>query len=91
MALQPLSKMYKRGIIHLLRLLQGTFMMNFHAAILPLLKAKKGNTYAENIHSKYDELQDAVTSKNNTKIAELIKVNRDNHDTVGKILGVSLK
>lgn len=63
----------------------------FHAEILPPLKAKKGNTYAENIHSKYDELQDAVSSKDPTKIAQLIKVNRDNLNTVAKILGVSIK
>lgn len=63
----------------------------FHAAILPPLKDKKGETYAENIHGKYDELQDAITSKNTTKIADLIKVNRDNLTIVSKILGVSLK
>jgi hypothetical protein len=63
----------------------------FHAAILPPLKQMKGETYAENIHGKYDELQDAVTSKDKTKIAQLIKVNRDNLYTVAKILGVSLK
>ncbi|MCQ6282795.1 hypothetical protein [Bacillus sp. EB600] len=71
--------------------LAGNLHDEFHAAILPPLKAKKGETYAEDIHSKYDELQDAVTSKNNSKIAELIKVNRDNLNTVAKILGVSLK
>ena len=63
----------------------------FHAAILPPLKDKKGETYAENIHGKYDELQDAVASKDKTKIAQMIKVNRDNLTTVAKILGVSLK
>lgn len=63
----------------------------FHAAILPPLTEKKGKTYAEDIHGKYDELQDAVTSKDNIKIAELIKVNRDNLNTVAKILGISLK
>ncbi|OIK05973.1 hypothetical protein BIV60_27500 [Bacillus sp. MUM 116] len=63
----------------------------FHSAILPPLTEKKGKTYAEDIHGKYDELQDAITSKNRAKIVELIKVNRDNLDTVAKILGVSLK
>jgi len=63
----------------------------FHAAILPPLKDKKGTTYAEEIHGKYDELQDAIKSKNPTKIAELIKVNRDNLHTVANILGVSIK
>ncbi|MED1472835.1 hypothetical protein [Bacillus salipaludis] len=60
-------------------------------AILPPLTEKKGKTYAEDIHGKYDELQDAITSKNRAKIVELIKVNRDNLDTVAKILGISLK
>lgn len=63
----------------------------FHAAILPSLKVKKGETYAEDIHGKYDELQDAILSNNTTKIAEQIKVNRDNLITVAKILGVALK
>ncbi len=62
----------------------------FHAEILQPLKDKKGETYAENIHSKYDELQDAVSSKDNAKINQMIKVNRDNLKTVAKILNVSL-
>ncbi|MEI4831520.1 hypothetical protein WAX78_19005 [Bacillus sp. FJAT-53711] len=71
--------------------LAGNLHDEFHAAILPPLTEKKGKTYAEDIHGKYDELQDAITSKNNTKIAELIKVNRDNLNTVAKILGVTIK
>ncbi len=62
----------------------------FHAAILPPLKAKKGDAYAENVHSKYDELQDAIKDKDTDKIAQLIKVNRDNLHTVASILGVQL-
>ncbi len=62
----------------------------FHAAILPPLKAKRGDTYAENIHSKYDELQDAIKNKDTAKIAQLIKINRDNLHTIANILGVSL-
>ncbi|NRD78070.1 hypothetical protein HPT25_11800 [Bacillus sp. BRMEA1] len=63
----------------------------FHAAILPPLKDKKGETYAENIHGKYDSLQDAIVSKDHSKIAEMIKVNRDNLISVAKILGVSVQ
>lgn len=63
----------------------------YHAAILPPLKEKKGGTYAENMHGKYDELQDAIKSKNNANIASLLKVNRDNLNIAAKILGVSLK
>ncbi|MED1203614.1 hypothetical protein [Heyndrickxia acidicola] len=62
----------------------------FHAAILPPLKAKKGTTYAESIHAKYDELQDAISSKDEAKMNQLIKVNRDNLHTVAKILNVNL-
>lgn len=62
----------------------------FHAAILPPLKAKKGNTYAEDIHSKYDALQDAINAKNKTQIAQLIQVNRTNLHTVAQILGITL-
>jgi uncharacterized membrane protein YvbJ len=63
----------------------------FHAAILSLLTSKKGKTYVEDINGKYDEFQDSITGKDKSKIAELIKVNRDNLNTIGPILGVSLK
>lgn len=63
----------------------------FHVRILPSLKAKKGADYAEKVHGKYDELQDAIMSKDRTKIKELIKVNRENLKTVAKILNVPLK
>ncbi|WEG13668.1 hypothetical protein PU629_04690 [Pullulanibacillus sp. KACC 23026] len=70
--------------------LAGKLHDEFHAEILPPLKDKKGETYAENIHGKYDELQDAISDENTSKISSLIKVNRDNLHTVAKILGVSL-
>lgn len=63
----------------------------FHASILPPLKDMKGAAYAEDIHGKYDALQDAISSKNNTKITEMLQVNRNNLSTTAKILGVSLK
>lgn len=62
----------------------------FHDVILPPLTAKKGKAYSEDIHRKYDELEDAIRSKNKSKITELIKVNRDNLKTIAPILGVSL-
>ncbi|CRK81221.1 hypothetical protein [Neobacillus massiliamazoniensis] len=71
--------------------LAGNLHDEFHAAILPPLTDKKGKAYAEDIHGKYDELQDAITSKDTSKIAELIKVNRDNLNTAAQILGVTLK
>ncbi|WP_026975997.1 hypothetical protein [Alicyclobacillus contaminans] len=63
----------------------------FHAMILGPLKEKKGTAYAEDIHSKYDELQDAIQNKDTAKIGQLIKVNRDNLYTVAQILGVPLQ
>ncbi|AJA46944.1 hypothetical protein CPAST_c08440 [Clostridium pasteurianum DSM 525 = ATCC 6013] len=63
----------------------------FHMEIVPALADKKGKDYAEDIHSKYHELQDAVKSKDTAKIAELIKVNRDNLDTTANILEISIK
>ncbi len=62
----------------------------FHAVILPPLKAKKGDAYAEAIHSKYDALQDAIAAKDTAKINSLVKINRDNLHTVASILGISL-
>lgn len=81
----------KKGDFKSATTLANSLHDEFHAAILPPLKAKKGQTYAEDIHGKYDELQDAITSKSPIKIAELIKVNRDNLHTVSGILGVSIK
>jgi hypothetical protein len=63
----------------------------FHAAILSPLKDKKGNTYAEDVHSKYDELQDAVKKQDKNKILQLVKVNRDNLQKAADILGVKIK
>lgn len=62
----------------------------FHAAILSPLKEKKGESYAEDIHGKYDELQDAVKDQDTTKILNLIKVNRENLSKIADILGVTI-
>jgi uncharacterized membrane protein YvbJ len=51
---------------------------------------KKGKTYAENIHEKYDELEAAIASKNKSKVRKLIQENRENIKTIAPILGVSL-
>lgn len=80
----------KKGDYNSAQTLANKLHDEFHAAILPALVQKKGETYAESIHSKYDELQDAIKNKNSTKISQLIKVNRDNLHTVAKILGVSI-
>jgi len=81
----------KKGDYKSANTIAGKLHDEFHAAILPPLKAKKGEAYAEEIHGKYDALQDAISSNNNTNITKLIKVNRDNLNKVAEILGVSLK
>jgi hypothetical protein len=85
------NKDVSKGDYKSAKTLAGKLHDEFHAEILPPLKAKKGEAYAENIHGKYDELQDAISNEDTSKIAELIKVNRDNLHNVAKILGVSIQ
>ncbi|MBI0580437.1 hypothetical protein IEC97_24115 [Neobacillus cucumis] len=62
----------------------------FHDAILPPLTVKKGKTYADNVDRKFDELTEAISNKNQSKIPNLIKENRNNLKTIAPILGVSV-
>jgi hypothetical protein len=62
----------------------------FHDAILPTLTAKKGKPFADNIDGKYDELTEAISNKNKSKIRELIAVNRNNLKKIAPMLGVSV-
>jgi hypothetical protein len=62
----------------------------FHDAILPPLTAKRGQTYAGDIDRKYDELEKAISNKDQSRIKKLIKVNRDNLKKIAPILGVSV-
>lgn len=71
--------------------LSNNLHSEFQTVILPKLIAKKGKTYAETIHGKYNNLQSAITNKNKTKIIDLIKVNQVNLNTIAPALGVSLK
>lgn len=80
----------KKSDYELADTLAGQLHDEFHTAILPPLQAKKGATYAENVHAQYDALQNAITNKNLSQIKSLVKVNRANLYTVAKILGVSL-
>ncbi|MGG2094414.1 hypothetical protein AB1283_17750 [Bacillus sp. S13(2024)] len=63
----------------------------YHSNILGPLKDKKGDTYANDMHSKFDALEDALNSKDKNKALNLIKVNRDNLNTAAKDLDVSIK
>jgi hypothetical protein len=62
----------------------------FHETILPPLVVKKGKKYADRIHLKYDELEQAIESKNKPKITKLIKENRENFKRIAPMLGVSV-
>ncbi|OIK10784.1 hypothetical protein BIV60_20145 [Bacillus sp. MUM 116] len=62
----------------------------FHDAILPPLTVKKGKTYAGNIDKKFDELTEAISNKDQSKVPKLIKENRKNLQTIAPILGVSV-
>jgi hypothetical protein len=62
----------------------------FHDAILPSITAKKGKPFADGIDGKYDQLTEAISNKNKSKIRELITVNRNNLKKIAPMLGVSV-
>lgn len=62
----------------------------FHAAVLPPIKAKNANL-AKDMHSKFDELDDAIGNKDKNKILSLLKVNHDSLTQGAKELGISIK
>jgi hypothetical protein len=72
------------------KILSRNLSDEFHETILPPLIVKKGKAYADHIHGKYDELEEAINHKNKSKIRKLIKENRQNFKTIAPILGVSL-
>ncbi|MED0735787.1 hypothetical protein [Aneurinibacillus thermoaerophilus] len=62
----------------------------YHSAILPSVKAKNAKL-AEDMHGKFDALEDAIKNKDKTKTLNMIKINRDNLNQAAKELGISLK
>jgi hypothetical protein len=60
----------------------------FHAYILPKLTASKGSQFAEEAHSTYDSLQDAIQSHNPEAISSALDKNRSTLTEVMSILGV---
>lgn len=85
-----MEKYVANGDYNSARTLSRNLYDEFHDAILPSLTAKKGKSYAEQIDRKYDELDEALSKKNKSKITELIKKNRSNLKTIAPILGVSV-
>lgn len=63
----------------------------FQTVILPFLKEKKGQQYADGILKKYTELQEAIKNQKSKDIEKLIKTNLDNLYTIAPLVGVSLK
>jgi hypothetical protein len=69
----------------------GLLHERLHASIIPSLEEKKGNSYANELHVKYHDLQDAIKEKKDTSISTLIKDNKANLVKVADLLGVSSK
>lgn len=69
----------------------NTIHEEFHTVIFPPLKEKKGQAYADNIHTKYDQLQNAIKTQNSKDIAKLLKTNQDTLYNIAPMVGVSLK
>jgi molecular chaperone GrpE (heat shock protein) len=61
----------------------------YHSAVLPPIEAKN-TKLAEDMHSKFDELEDAINGKDKAKTLNMIKENRDNLYQAAKELGISL-
>jgi hypothetical protein len=62
----------------------------YHAAVLPPIKQKNAKL-AEDMHSKFDELDSALDSKDKSKILSAIKANKDSLNKAAKVLGISIK
>ena len=62
----------------------------FVRAVLPVLSATKGNTYANGVHGQLDALRNAVESRNKAETFKLVQVNRASLHVVANALGVSL-
>lgn len=63
---------------------------DFVRAVLPVLSATKGNTYANGVHGQLDALRNAVESRNKAETFKLVQVNRASLHVVANALGVSL-
>ena len=85
-----MEKYVARGDYRSAQTISNNLYDELHEAILPPLATIRGKAYADQIGRKYDELDQAITSKNKSKISKLITVNRDNLKTIAPTLGVRL-
>ncbi|WCK55623.1 hypothetical protein PP175_06690 [Aneurinibacillus sp. Ricciae_BoGa-3] len=62
----------------------------FHSVIYPAIISKKGQKYADGIHSNCDELETALNKKEPSSIIKSINTNKKNLQTVAGIYGIPL-
>ncbi|GIM48465.1 hypothetical protein DNHGIG_40140 [Collibacillus ludicampi] len=62
----------------------------FHSAILPAVKEKNATVY-DDIHDKFDSLEEALHSQDKNKTISAIKTSRDSLNQAVKVLGISVK
>jgi molecular chaperone GrpE (heat shock protein) len=62
----------------------------FHTSVIPPVEKKNPNL-AEDMHSKFDALEDSINKKEKTQAIKMVDANRQNILQAGKELGLSLK
>ncbi|MCZ8516276.1 hypothetical protein O9H85_28560 [Paenibacillus filicis] len=68
----------------------GPLHDEYHASVLPPIQDKNAKL-AEDMHTKFDSLDDAVDQKDKDKILSAIKANKDSLNQAAKELGVTIK
>ncbi|RXY98898.1 hypothetical protein [Fictibacillus sp. S7] len=61
----------------------------YHSAVLPPIEAKN-KKMGEDMHGKFDALEEAINSKDKTQILKNVKINRDCLQKAAKELGIQL-
>ncbi|MGD8192165.1 hypothetical protein ACQCN2_19520 [Brevibacillus ginsengisoli] len=67
-----------------------TIHEEYHASVLPPIKEKNAKL-SEDMHTKFDSLDDAIGSKDKDKILKAIKVNRESLKQASKEMGISIQ
>lgn len=62
----------------------------YHAAVLPAVEDKDAKL-GEDMHNKFDALEEAINSKDKNLTLNMIKVNRNNLNQAAKELNINLK
>ncbi|UZJ80511.1 hypothetical protein [Fictibacillus sp. KU28468] len=61
----------------------------YHSAVLPPIEAKN-KKMGEDMHGKFDALEEAINSKDKSQILTNVKINRDSLQKAAKELGIQL-